>query len=174
MSWKFGGIYLKSSFGGDPAAALNRLGIRKRFSYERAPFSETVVHFFKPTAVGLIGDVTLVHDRSVAYDHSFYADTYTAADHRLLVLSRDIECAVFYLDGTTESYGLAHFRSGRRVGHFSQLAGSLRVQEVDFEAEEGPTEARLLAWLEEFTSLSFDELLSDEAPLMYLFTETGF
>ncbi|QJW89144.1 hypothetical protein HNV11_06935 [Spirosoma taeanense] len=174
MSWKFGGIYLKHDFGCDPVLALNRLDINKRFTYERVRFSDTVAHFFEPTAIGIIGDVTLVHNRPLAYDHSYNADTYTNADHRLLVLSREIECVVFYLDGSTDSYGLAHFRDGRRVGHFSQLGGEVVVQEGDFDRKDSTAEAAMFDRLEQFTGISFNQLMLDEKPIMYVFTETGF
>ena len=174
MSWKFGGIYLKHNFDNDPTLALNRLDIDKRFCYERVPFADTVGHFFEPVAVGIIGTITLIHNRTLAYDHSYNADTYTPADHRLLVLSREIECLVFYLDGTTDSYGLAQFKNGQRIGHFSRLSGDVIVQEGNFTTKDKSTESSMFDWLQAFTGLSFNELMLDERPIMDLFTETGF
>jgi hypothetical protein len=174
MSWKFGGIYLKHNFDNDPTLALNRLDIDKRPCYERVPFADTVEHFFEPVAVGIVGNVTLIHNRTLAYDHSYNADTYSTADHRLLVLSREIECLVFYFDGSTDSYGLAHFKAGQRVRHFSQLSGEVIVQEGDFTTKRTSTEANMFDWLNAFTGLTFNQLMLDNEPIMSLFTDTGF
>ncbi|MBD2700764.1 hypothetical protein IC229_08955 [Spirosoma sp. BT702] len=174
MAWKFGGIYLKHSFNGDPVLALNRLDVHKRFCYERARFSVTVSSTFEPTAIGLIDNVALMHDNVLPYDHSYDADTYYPADHRLMVLSREIENVVFYLDGITNSYGLAHFRNGERITHFSQLSGEVIVQEGDFAPDATSVETQLLTWLDTFTGLSFNKLMQDDEPIMALFTDTGF
>ena len=174
MAWKFGGIYLKHDFDNDPSLALNRLGIDKRFTYGTVRFSTVIDSTFEPTAIGIFGGITLVHDNLLPYDHSYEADTYYPADHRLLVLSRDIENVVFYVDGSTDSYGLAHFRNGERVGHFSQLSGDVIVQEGDFTTNTTSVETQLFDWLQAFTGLSFNQLLADDKPFMHLFTETGF
>ncbi|GAA4400503.1 hypothetical protein GCM10023187_13770 [Nibrella viscosa] len=175
MAWKFGGIYLKNDFGGDPVLALNRLGIDKRFTDERVRFSTVIDSTFEPTAIGIVGSVTLVHDNRLPYNHSYEADTVYPADERLLLLSHEVESLVFYLDGITDSYGLAHFQGGRRVRHFSMQRGDLIVQEGEMTTiHTSSVEAQLLDWLQAFTGLSFTQLVLDDHPIMYVFTETGF
>lgn len=174
MAWKFGGIYLKHDFDGDPGVALAILDIRKRFTYDIVRFSTVIDSTFEPTAIGIIEGVTLVHDNLLPYEHSYEADTLYPADERLLVLSREIESLVFYLDGSTESYGLAHFKGGHRVRHFSMLSGDLIVQEGDFTTQDKSVESNMLNWLQAFSGLSFQQLLLNDKPLMCLYTETGF
>lgn len=174
MAWKFGGIYLKNNFDGDPGAVLNRLSINKRFTYDIVRFSATVDSTFEPTAIGILDGVTLVHDNLLPYNHSYEADTLNTADEQLLVLSREVESIVFYLDGITESYGLAQFKDGHRIRHFSVLSGDLIVQEGDFTTKNTSVESNMLDWLQAFTGLSFQKLLLNDKPLMCLYTETGF
>ena len=174
MSWKFGGIYLKSDFNGDHALAISKLEIDKRPTDERVRFSTVTDSTFAETAVGIIGQVTLVHDNRLPYDHSYEADTLYLADEQLLLLSRDIENVVFFLDGITNSYGLAHFKSGRRIGHVSILSGEEIVLEGISWPDTNTYEANLLQWLENFGGFSFQHLWVTTEPWLYLFSETGF
>lgn len=174
MAWKFGGIYLKHDFGGDYILALNQLGIDKRFTDRRVRFSVVIDSTFDLTAIGIVRGITMVHDNLLPYSYSYDADTFYPADERLMLLSLDVECLVFYLDGITESYGLAHFRNGRRVRHFSMLSGEVIVQEGDFTTTATTVEAQMFAWLQVFTGQSFTQLMLDDQPIMNVFTETGF
>lgn len=174
MSWKFGGIYLKNDFGGDPGLALHRLDIDKRFTDEKVRFSAVIDSAFESTAIGIVKGITLVHDNWLPYDHSYEADTVYLADECLLMLSQEVENMVFYLDGITSSYGLAHFKNGHRIRHLSVLGGDFIVQEGDFTTKGSSLETSMIDWLQEFSGLSFQQLLVNENPIMYLFTETGF
>jgi len=174
MSWKFGGVYIKPGFE-NPEEALRFLGIDKRFTYETIKFSDAVAGTFIETAIGSINGVTLVHDNLLPYNNSYEADTFTDADFNMRELSKNSEIISFFLDSITESYGLNHFKNGQRCRRYSFMNRNLIMKEGNFtKGKKRSEEDNMLHWLQEFTGISFNELLNNESLKMYLFTETGF
>lgn len=174
MSWKFGGVYIKPGFE-DPEEALHFLHIPKRFTYETISFLQVINSSFMETAIGNINGVTLVHDNFLPYNNSYEADTFNDADFTMMEISKNRELISFFLDGTSESYGLNHFKEGIRIRRYSMISRELILKEGIFSKVNSETgEAIILKCLEEFTGVGFHKLLNNEDQKMYLFTETGF
>lgn len=174
MSWKFGGVYMKPGFE-NPEEVLHFLRINKRFTYDTINFSSVVNSSFDATAIGFINGVSLVHDNMLPYNNSYEADTYTDADFNMMELSRTSEIISFFLDGITESYGLNHFKDGKRIRRYTVMSGELILDEGVFsDLSSKVKEIKLLHWLQEFSGISFEKLLKNESLEMYLFTDTGF
>jgi len=174
MSWKFGGIYIKPGFE-NPEETLHFLQINKRFSYQTISFSEVVTNAFNDTAIGIINGISLVHDNLLPYNNSYEADTSTDADFSMMELSRAAEIISFFLDGTSESYGANHFKEGKRISRYSVMGGELILNEGDITAiSKKKGEAKIMEYLQQFTGISFQALLSNNNLQMYLFTENGF
>jgi hypothetical protein len=174
MSWKFGGIYIKPGFE-NPEEALHFLQVDKRFTYKKIHFSDVVNSSFADTAIGTLKNVTLVHDNLLPYNNSYEADTYTEADFRMIQLSKTAEMIVFFLDGISGSYGLNHFRAGERTRRYAVMGGQVILKEGNFTGEgEMDNETKMMKWMQEFTGISFVELVNNTGLDMYCFTETGF
>jgi hypothetical protein len=174
MSWKFGGIYIKPGFE-DPEEALHFLQIDKRFTYQTISFSDVVNSAFGNTAIGIINGISLVHDNLLPYNNSYEAGTSTDADFNMMELSRTAEIIPFFLDGTSESYGLNHFKDGKRISRYAVTGGELILNEGDIAAiSKKRGEAKILEYLQQFTGISFQALLNNDTIKMYLFTGTGF
>ncbi len=174
MSWKFGGIYIKPGFE-DPEQAIRFLQIDRKFSYETIRFTNVVNSSFENTAVGFINGVTLVHDNYLPYNNSYEADTFNDYDFILMDISKSAEIVSFFLDGTTESYGLNHFKEGKRIRRCAVMGREIILEEGAFTSVGTVSfEAKILLWLQEFTGIGFQDLLKKEDLIMYNFTDTGF
>jgi hypothetical protein len=173
MSWKFGAIYLQKNYSGDLSECLKKLDISCAPTQTQITLRETTTSNFYNTAVGFHHQCTLIHDNQLPYDACFEDDSLYELDEILAALSAETPVLCFFLDGITNTSGLAVFRDGQRVRQRGIISGEIRVdagvplpEEQAFLPDNNQDEERIFAIIKGFTGTDFTALLDEPLRLL--------
>jgi hypothetical protein len=173
MSWKFGAIYLQKNYKDNLPECLEKLDISCVPTQAQITLREATVSNFYNTAVGFYDQCTLIHDNQLPYDACFEDESLYELDEILATLSAETPVLCFFLDGMTNTSGLALFRDGQRVRQRGIMSGEITVdsgtplpEEQAFLPEENQDEARIFAVIKGFTGADFTQLLDKPLGLL--------
>jgi len=186
MSWTFGGLAVHKNYSGNYAQLLEEMGLRRQDSGIEFPVEMALSSSNMGTAVRALGDLTILFDHYLPYDCSYVPGELTRFDNQLIRFSGQADILVFLLDGFSETYGFSLFQKGKLARRWATGPGNISCDEGDLLNAEVPfnnddavvvpdflstiDEARVIKVMEEFFSLSFGSILSDQDNLFHLYT----
>ncbi len=185
MSWKFAGIIFKNECRGSYPDLLKRLQVNYCHSAEGFTFSDAIARQNESIAVASVGACTMLLHHFLPYDCSYEAGKEGRLDEILGQMSEDGDIMNFIIDGVSETYCFSLFVKGKRVRRRAVEPGKVWCDEgvpLDSEALVAAgknstagvftvceNETKLVAVVEAFLGLSFQELVNSDQPLFHFF-----
>lgn len=183
MSWKFAGMVFRGDRRSSYPDLLHRLGVDYAQSAGGFTFGDAIDRDNRATALGVIGDSTLLLHRLIPYDCSYEAGQEGPLDAALASLSEEGDVLSDVLDGVSGTYCFAAFGAGSRIRRWAaQPSGAFCDEGSPLEGErptsgaagsgasEGAAsapldhEARLFAVWGAFVGTPFQTVVKNEAP----------
>ncbi len=183
MSWKFGGLVMQKDYSKGLEDIFETLGRAQRFSGTILSFRESLNVKGAQSAAGSINKKAIVLNEFLPYDCSFTPGKESGFDKKLASVSRDGAILVFFLDGSSGSYGFSVFEDGEKKRRWAATEEEILCNEGDYLEVESSfiagientstynseEEARVIKVLESFMEADFSALLKNEKLKFYVF-----
>lgn len=183
MSWKFGGLVMQKNFSKKLEGIFETLGRAPIFSGTILSFRESLNVKGNQSAAGSINQNTILLNEFLPYDCSFTPGKESGFDKKLASVSKEGPILVFFLDGTSGTYGFSVFEDGERTRRWAAIGVDILCNEGEYlEAEtffiagieksdvyDSEEEARVIKVVESFMEADFSVLLKNENLKFYVF-----
>jgi hypothetical protein len=183
MSWKFGGLVIKKDFSKNLEGIFETLGRAQKFSGTILSFRESLNVKGAQSAAASVNQTTLLFNEFLPYDCSFTSGRESGFDKKLATISAEAPILVFFLDGTSGTYGFSFFEEGERKRQWAATgenvlcnAGEHLDAETPFligtantEQYSSDEEARVIQVIEDFVQVEFSKLVNNETVKFYVF-----
>jgi hypothetical protein len=183
MSWKFGGLVMQKDFSKKLEGFFETLGRTQKFSGTILSFRESLGIKGNQSAAGSIEQNTILLNEFLPYDCSFTPGIESGFDKKLANVSKEGLILVFFLDGTSGTYGFSVFENGERIRRWAATEEDILCNEGEYLDVELPfiagmentgeyacgEEARMIGVFENYIQADFSMLIKNEDLKFYVF-----
>jgi hypothetical protein len=163
MGLMTGGFAMKASALSDEEI-LKIFGRKTYSGLKQIIMDEAISRTFEGIGIARVKDLTLVVGSDLAYSFSFENQTLSQVDKSMEDLSRKFEILCFLINSIADTYAWSIFRNGKRIR--VKCVAEMKIiyewgAETEYDKELETTDDGMVELIENFTRLSFSEIVSE-------------